>query len=271
MTDTSTFIVYLRSEQLENTLPGFPKTVQWNSKKWRMLMFLSDDYQMMFAGRQYPFECDNVLSNFIDDLLIKAKIIGEKDTCWTKWTQDRYVGEEDNFITKPLYPIGDLHMVTMDTLVHEREYPLEFNDLLHSTEYIPYWKARCSAYGVLNNTKSRFDIGSEITCLKCGKRNIHYSEAFLCDRCLLEGDIVSSSILECERCGKRVLYDNVVFVPQGAGMPMATLCEKCWSKDTVKCDKCGGYFLKEDLINEQDLDGSFKKVCFLCSKENITF
>ena len=51
MIDSSTFIVYLRSEKTDNILPTFPNTVQWNSKKWRMLMFLSDDYQMMFAGR----------------------------------------------------------------------------------------------------------------------------------------------------------------------------------------------------------------------------
>ena len=51
MIDNSTFIVYLRSEKIDNILPTFPNTVQWNSKKWLMLMFLSDDYQMMFAGR----------------------------------------------------------------------------------------------------------------------------------------------------------------------------------------------------------------------------
>ena len=51
MIDSSTFIVYLRPEKTYNILLTFPNTVQWNSKKWRMLMFLSDDYQMMFAGR----------------------------------------------------------------------------------------------------------------------------------------------------------------------------------------------------------------------------
>ena len=63
-------------------------------------------------------------------------------------------------------------MVPIRQLVHESEYPLEFNDLLHSSCYVPYWKSKCTKFNVLKNTTSQFSIGSEVKCLKCENNNI---------------------------------------------------------------------------------------------------
>ena len=55
MMDESTVICYLRNGSEYKKLPNFPEDVMWNSKKWRMLLFLSDGWDALFAGRQYPF------------------------------------------------------------------------------------------------------------------------------------------------------------------------------------------------------------------------
>ena len=50
MCDESTVVCYLRGKDTQVRLPHFPEDVLWNSKKWRMLMFLSESWQSMFAG-----------------------------------------------------------------------------------------------------------------------------------------------------------------------------------------------------------------------------
>lgn len=53
MVDRSTFICYLRGAENQK-LPHFPEDVLWNSKKWRMLLYMEDKRRGLMAGRQYP-------------------------------------------------------------------------------------------------------------------------------------------------------------------------------------------------------------------------
>ena len=56
MTDPSTIICYLKSnDENDVILPMFPPDVPWNSKKWRCLLHFSDDKDMMFMSKHYPF------------------------------------------------------------------------------------------------------------------------------------------------------------------------------------------------------------------------
>ena len=61
MQDCSTFMAYITSSN-ESYLPHFPHSVPWNSKKWRMLLHISEDWDFLFAGRQYPCELGSALS-----------------------------------------------------------------------------------------------------------------------------------------------------------------------------------------------------------------
>ena len=49
MTNESTFVAYIKTDE-DKILPRFPNWLPWNSKKWRTLMFLSNDYSILFAG-----------------------------------------------------------------------------------------------------------------------------------------------------------------------------------------------------------------------------
>ena len=54
MVDKHTILCYLKGAD-NVILPLFPNDVPWNSKKWRMLLYVSEYWDMVFAGRQYPF------------------------------------------------------------------------------------------------------------------------------------------------------------------------------------------------------------------------
>ena len=60
MGDRATILCYLKGDG-DKILPNFPDNVPWNSKKWRMLLHFSDNKDMIFAGRQYPFTTTNAL------------------------------------------------------------------------------------------------------------------------------------------------------------------------------------------------------------------
>ena len=75
MQDPCTIVCYLRSEIAENKIPNFPEDILWNSKKWRMVLYMSEDHRMIFAGRQYPFDSSalmDVVYNNPNKLTIKA-------------------------------------------------------------------------------------------------------------------------------------------------------------------------------------------------------
>ena len=50
MVDKSTIICYLKGAN-NAKLPMFPDDVPWNSKKWRVLIYVSDYWDLLFAGR----------------------------------------------------------------------------------------------------------------------------------------------------------------------------------------------------------------------------
>mgnify|MGYP002519686701 CR=1 FL=1 len=82
MTDKSTIMCYLKGADMAK-LPNFPDTVRWNSKKWRMLLFLSEHWDAMFAGRQYPFFSRAALDIVMG--LLKQRIASG---FWSEWHND---------------------------------------------------------------------------------------------------------------------------------------------------------------------------------------
>ena len=72
MVDNSTIIAYLRSEDKDVKLPRFPGWIGWNSKKWRTLLYFSDDRNMIMAGRQYPIASQNGLDEILKSYLPTA-------------------------------------------------------------------------------------------------------------------------------------------------------------------------------------------------------
>ena len=85
MCDTSTIICYIKGEE-EAKLPNFPSDVLWNSKKWRVLLNISDYKDIVFAGRQYPFSSIDLLNKVKDILISKTKILAPWG--YSNWTNE---------------------------------------------------------------------------------------------------------------------------------------------------------------------------------------
>ena len=192
MLDSSTIVVYLSSKE-QTTLPNFPDSVPWNSKKWRVLFFLSNDWNMLFAGRQYPFASKhgiNIALNYFSKLF---------DTTYYKCWEDYRIGSV-NLNTNPLPLIGDyipvgrkliaLNQLITDAKPKENEEALHYNDLLYSTVYKPIYaysfekNYHFSPPTGTTNSETKFFIGGVPKCLRCGKEEVMHSGTMQCPECL---------------------------------------------------------------------------------------
>ena len=205
MQDKYTFICYLKSDGENQILPRFPEEVKWNSKKWRVLMFLSEDEKTLMAGKQYPFENNNILNELFKQLIAEVY-----PNDWSEGWCDEY---RANMMMKDA--LGSLH----------------FNDCLISSSYHPVIKWDKSLGELdsdeleknLYKSSRMMTIGDALECLCCGQM-VSMSESVLCDEC---GDY-----LYCDCCGEPVSEDDM-YVLNGD-----YLCPNCYDEIAMYCENC---------------------------------
>ena len=218
MLDKSTIVCYLRGEK-ETKLPHFPESVPWNSKKWRMLLFLSDNWDAMFAGRHYPF--------FSKSLMIKVKKmllpyfreqyrINDNyywgAPMWSKWHNDSMVvvhfkvNEEDDFSLNDRYVFVN-GIYPMKKLISDVPKSLHFNDLLYSSIYVePYYCWLETGPHRRGYIDIHFTIGHPVPCLSCENEYISDPSMMVCNNC------DSTTYLTCEYCGDRIPEDEAIWM-----------------------------------------------------------
>lgn len=261
MVDSSTVICYLKSDRDEK-LPNFPPEVKWNSKKWRVLLFFSNDWDMIFAGRQYPLMTGTGL-NFIKDKIF-PKVFKINDlTDWTNKQIDSFKVDDKTVahFRSPYIPVGE-HLRPLSEIVINRPGSLQFNDLLSSTCYKSTYCIRHSEEDqfftnfLMTKNSTVVEVGGSVPCCRCGKHHIQLSESFMCNDCEIKyGSAEGDEIAICPCCGNRFYYDDGYFV-EGAG---EVLCPDCAVEYTDTCDECGELCLKDELI----FDGE-KHICIYC-------
>lgn len=237
MCDTSTVICYLKGDD-EVKLPHFPPSVMWNNKKWRMWLYLSDEHNGLFAGRQYPFTITNVLPYIQEQLF---SLLGFSMDRWTKWhneTLETYKyqdGEEVGFVY-PLVPIGKQFTAKNDLITDVNK--LHYDDLLYSSYYIPYYSWRMSSkYPV------HFTLGGHPTCPVCGQREITVREVMTCDSCSMYYDDDYSF---CDICGDRHHNEEMYWVGDDH------ICERCFQREAVWCSRCGEAVYLDNAYEDDD-------------------
>lgn len=248
MMDKSTVMCYLRSEKTNNFLPNFPNSVMWNSKKWRMLLFLSDNWNAMYAGRQYPFFSDTAL-NIIKQYVIPALNLSGN---WSNWHNDEisnyeFQDDEDkvdttffNYIYIPMK--GSLYK--KDQLIEDGEHSQHFNDLLKSSCYVPYY-----CWNKQHWKGVHFSIGAAAPCLRCGESHVAVTDSVLCTDCELEyGNSEDEMFTTCDCCGRRILYDESWFV-ESTG---ENICEHCMQTECIQCAGCGELYYKRDIKYDKE-------------------
>jgi hypothetical protein len=222
MLDKSTIVCYLKEENGDTRISRFPRDVPWNNKKWRMLLFVSDDHNALFAGRQYPFFSKNLLELIRINFLTKINSYSSPHD-WSNWHNDCLKGVEfkeypdDNFVLPKKYFFlnGDLYkdssLIEDVGLSSEK---LHFNDLLYSSFYTPYY---CWLWSY--KAKIHFTIGALVPCLRCGENFIESHDSMICESC---GD----DKITCDYCGDIINEDDAIYLEDRE----ITVCRDCYSE-----------------------------------------
>ena len=243
MCDKATVVCYLADEKNEYALPHFPKTVLWNSKKWRMLLFTSEDQNLLFAGRHYPFFSRELMELVRTTWFKNLFNISYNDSyyCWlhdSHWHDDymscyfykENIEDSRNFDDK-YYPIKE-HLYPLKEIIKEEENPLYFNDLLHSSFYHPYYCWIKDNYKKIKPIK----IGAKVTCPCCNSNYLTNSDRVFCDECAED-----LGFHTCACCGGSI--------PEGEGIETAygtIICQDCYEDDYFTCEECGEVFLYDE-------------------------
>lgn len=268
MMDKSTVICYLKATDSAQ-LPSFPGDIKWNSKKWRVLLYLSNDWKMIIAGRQYPFETSVGMDIVLKDLLPASKLLrDDKNRYWTDWNNLLYSEVELTNRIKIEFdssyvPIGN-ELISLDELVTNGEGSKQFNDVLLSSCYKPIYSMQyithfwdCNGgYLTTNRKDTKFVIGGYTYCLWCGeKETLLGADTMMCDTCELEhGTSENDMFTTCDCCGRRMYFDD------GYGVGDEEVCEECYRKYCRRCENCGETIFTEDAHYHE------KTEQYLCSE-----
>ena len=266
MIDNCTFMVYLKGADNQK-LYGFGP-VEWNSKKWRMLIHAAENDDIMFAGRQYPFSSksgiDTVL-NIYNNLMMKGKKEHPWISSWYKyggWRAD-YVDSyvpydatdmENAVSLATRYIVYDNQLVDICRVVREGPNCLNYNDILKSTCYkYPYYAIYdpYSYHSVDHLLANPIIVGEEVPCLHCGEELIRNPETMRCDDCELEygteeNDVYSS----CDCCGARIYVDDAICIGDDGDL----ICDSCFHAHAFVCDYCGNVYYEADRVFVADKD-----------------
>lgn len=256
MVDSSTIICYLKGDK-EAILPRFPESVPWNNKKWRMLLFFSDEKNMIFAGRQYPFFNERILSDIykqLKEIKLMRQDRGYFD--WIPFQKDAVTSCGDLDLAERYLPIKR-KLFSIHNIVNDKEHSLHFNDLLYSSCYEPYYTLQEGWF-----SDYKVSIGGAVPCLKCGRDHIWLSSNMLCKECELEyGNCSDEDVFYfCDCCGERLYREE-----EGHYIDGSVFCDSCADQYIGICPSCGEEFLLDDgiYIEEKDIT-----VCDSCAWEH---
>ena len=270
MLDDCTMMCYLKTED-QCKLPNFPENVPWNSKKWRMLLFISSDRKIMFAGRQYPYAANKIL-DIIRQKCIDLGLLDVEDSWWwnekvSGWSNETISsfnfkdsnGNDYSAALNDKYLVdGEGLLVPLRRIIRDADGSKHYNDLLYSSIYKPFYCYVSTDYNPYPHTaldKDWLVIGGETYCIHCGKRLIDTEDSMLCYKCFEE---VGEQYYYCDNCGDAIPHDEEIQLENGE-----YVCQNCFDRCVSQCDKCGGYDYN-DYMNELE-DGRY--VCNSCYDE----
>lgn len=269
MCDNATVICYLKSANEGNVrLSAFPPTIPWNSKKWRMLMYINTTKNALFAGRQYPMFCENALETlkpyFIEALGLEGRV-----NSWSHWHNDQidsfmYSNGYDNQFSRTTNKavVFDSKIHILDKFVKDQSC-LHFNDVLKSTCYKPFYCWHNTEWG--DPLIKMFKIGSKPICPSCGEREVEISDILCCNYChdrYYNDDYDDESIGECSCCG-HLLYDGDDYIYIDTRWESDVLvCGSCAARECTTCPECGETVFNEVLTLDPETKEMICTCCF---------
>ena len=262
MMDPSTIICYVRSED-NVRLSRFPETVKWNSKKWRVLMYVSDNANLVFAGRQYPFSTAaglDTLKNFMMPYINDEDPFGFSP--WISHMIEKFELSDGNMVE-----LNEAHIAIRGRLrpitdyVVDAENARHYNDLLYSSIYTnPLYTVRDNCEW-MPPLADRIYIGHPVPCITCGQEPVLQNDTMECNNCYQE-HYDDSNTDYCSECGRIIFLDNEDYLYLGTG---ECVCAEC-AEDTFVCGYCGNAFMNRDLRYDNEVNKAF---CYECYHEHV--
>ena len=244
MMDKITCVCYIKSKDGVK-LPNFPFNVPWNSKKWRVLLYLSEDNNLLFAGRQYPFSSapglDIVKTIFLD--------LFDRNMNYSDWISPLAVKHFEDYTGRKWSLREDFiclrgHLKPFSEVVSNAEGALQFNDLTDSSFYKPLCAAKHNSkwMDVLN---THLIIGEAVPCLRCKQNMVARSYTMQCDDCEeLYGESENDDFTYCSCCDRHIAISEAldVTVPFASNLTTyETVCEDCFNAQCFQCASCLEY------------------------------
>ena len=268
MVDTATFMVYLKGED-DVRLNAFPYNMTWNSKKWRVLMHASENDELMFAGRQYPFSSksglDTVL-NIYNNLMIQDNTYTYNK--YSEWSNKYVDSTTDDLDLAHRYLCISRHLVELEEVITSGIYALNYNDVLNSTCYTyPYYTLlNIGHFHDINALKKHpIIVGGSVECLHCNCHPIELSETMMCPDCELKyGYEENDNYTHCTCCDTRLWVDDAYWVGDEC------LCQSCFETQAFVCDCCGDYYFNSEqhfVPGAPDEYGSY--MCYYCYNDYL--
>lgn len=271
MVDNVTFICYVKSDE-DKQIVGFPASVPWNSKKWRVMLYLNEQNVMMFAGKQYPFSSSTAFE-LARNIIIKD-FLHDYETTWNPWVEAASIfpvntadGSSYHFNLddkKVFIPYNQ--MKNLIDIVINAEGALQFNDVLDSSCYVPFYTTRqydpkVSFWMAPEDYELKpLIVGGAVKCLKCGKELITHHDFMMCTECEKDyGNKDNSLYVTCECCGGRVLRENTTW-----DINDNNICPECAENYYFQCDRCGYLCPTVDMKYDR---ATGEHICYLCAEE----
>ena len=267
--DGATFVCYIKGAE-DVILPHFPGDIKWNSKKWRVLMFLSDDDRLIFAGRQYPFELSNgldyILENFIQKVFIdspEARFGCGKYMKWSKWTDKMvksiYIDGIQCNCEYEYLPLGN-GLAKLSNVVIDAPESRHFNDVLGSSCYVPVYTFKYMSYddvsySVTNTHHTLIHVGQKVKCINCGETTITSDgDTMMCWTCF--DSSYSEDRRYCNCCDGSYYYD------EGEWIGDDWICENCLNKHFSECEVCGVYEPNDSIVYCEEEEKYMCQCCY---------
>lgn len=244
MVDKATLICYLKSEE-DVVLPNFPPSIKWNNKKWRVLIHVSNDNKLIFAGRPYPFFSKQAL-DYVKNILISHMY----NTDWTNWSNKQiksfkfFEGESNSELE--LYsgyiPI-EWELKSIREIIKTKANYKNYNDIFYSHSYEPYYSYNKGHYNT-SLIETIIEIGNDIPCLCCEEKFVGLTDIFRCIECEEKYGVEESrDFFNCDFCGKRTFFKKIQYYEN------KIICDDCIKKENFyQCSVCGAVLDNKDKV-----------------------
>ena len=259
MCDSSTVVCYIKSSEPDDCLELFPMDVRWNSKKWRCLLHFSDNRDLMFMSKHYPFHLEGVLKpvqDMISTIPVLRNLFVSEDPFAINGHWSNYFIQSEDLWDDYIKIYGSIVPIT--SLITEAQPALQYNDVLRSNKYQYLYVYNPTSRAAFNKILPHIHIGHEIKCLVCGQDYITETESMVCDACFNNAD----DTCECDFCGRTILTEDVI------ELEGYYVCSRCYDESSYKCPRCGTVIIEDNRMYHEGTDEYYCPTCYEQITEN---